>query len=165
LGEDGFAADYIVIQVNEYFADHRKATNTGDDSLTQVTEYPLLAGFCYTPQLEPRGRCLPVSSYSPCVIFSDATYCYRPTAVMRESRPLWRCWLSSRQYREYFTYTDLRMKPLCALRPQTNTPICLNYGVTLTPTLMTQILWAPNGVIGFLPLYANHVIMRDSRLF
>jgi len=62
--------------------------------------------------------------------------CFRPTAVIRESRPLWRCWLGSRQYREHFTYADLRMKPLCALRPQTNTSsICLNYGVTLTPSL------------------------------
>jgi hypothetical protein len=56
------------------------------------------------------------------------------TTVIRESRPLRRCWLSWRQYRECFTYTDLRMKPLCAPGPQTNTSsICLGHGIAITP--------------------------------
>jgi hypothetical protein len=37
----------IVIQVSEYFADHRSVFKDGDDSLTQITEYSLLAVSCY----------------------------------------------------------------------------------------------------------------------
>jgi hypothetical protein len=42
----------------------------------------LMADSCYTPQPEPRGRCLPVSSYSLGVNFGDVNNWNRPDAVI-----------------------------------------------------------------------------------
>jgi hypothetical protein len=38
----------FAIQASEYSANHRRVSNTDNNSLTQLTEYPLLADSCYT---------------------------------------------------------------------------------------------------------------------
>ena len=102
----------------------------------QPYDRPVLADTSYSPPQESRDCLKPVCCHRIRADFSYTNKRFRPTAVIRESRPLRRCWLGSRQYMECFTYADLGMKPLCALRPQMNTfSICLNYVVTLTPSL------------------------------